>query len=440
MTLSLTLENAPHPQAVSEMRHEFGELSIGRSSDVDWQIDDPEMYVSRKHCIIRADNGRYTVTDASRGGLFIDGSETPLGAGNSAQLENGMRLRLGDYVIRVAVEQEARTAAPSPSEIPPQQRAMQSDDFFTAPVEREVQAPRPKDMPPPFEQPEPSRFFDTEEPARRDDPGQVFDDPFTLDPLPSEPAAAGTPTQEAAPDDDMDFGDFFGETEPEPVAPKAPPRTPPPEPAPVATPAAETAAPAAAPSGTSDEAVLAFLRGMGLDKDDLPQDAVPAELMEAMGRRFALMLSGLQHLLRARAREKQDARIAQTIIGQSNVNPLKFMVTPEDAARALIGPSGAGYLEAEDAINGAFRDIAQHNIDSWRGVQEALRRMIDRFEPSALERELEEVGMIETLIAGGRNAKLWQLYRERYAKIAKSAEERFLGDVGEDFRDAYERK
>ena len=159
MTLSLILENAPHPQAVSEMRHEFGELSIGRSSDVDWQIDDPEMYVSRKHCIIRADNGTYTVTDASRGGLFIDGAEAPLGAGNSTRLEDGMRLRMGDYVIRVSVASAARTSAPSPAEATPQ-RALPADDFFTAPVERPVAAPRPKDMPPPFEPPEPSRFLD----------------------------------------------------------------------------------------------------------------------------------------------------------------------------------------------------------------------------------------------------------------------------------------
>ena len=437
MTLSLTLENAPHPQAVSEMRHEFGELSIGRSSDVDWQIDDPEMYVSRKHCIIRADNGTYTVTDASRGGLFIDGAEAPLGAGNSARLEDGMRLRMGDYVIRVSVASAARTSAPSPAEATPQ-RALPADDFFTAPVERPVAAPRPKDMPPPFEPPEPSRFLDAGEERGKKDPGRVFDDPFTLDPLPSQPDAPAPDARDMGADDDMDFGDFFGDSKPAP--PPKPLRLDTPDPQPAAAPSPEPAPPPPAAPRDGEDAALAFLRGAGLAEDDLPEGADPDALMEAMGRRFGLLLEGLQHLLQARAREKQDARIAQTIIGQTDVNPLKFMVTPEDAARSLIGPARPGYLEPEDAITGAFRDIAQHNIDSWRGVQSALRRMIDRFEPQALERELEEVGMLETLIAGGRNAKLWQLYKERYAKIAKSAEERFLGEVGEDFRDAYERK
>jgi type VI secretion system protein ImpI len=33
---------------------------------------------------------------------------------------------------------------------------------------------------------------------------------------------------------------------------------------------------------------------------------------------------------------------------------------------------------------------------------------------------------------------MWQLYQERYRDIAEAAEKRFLGEVGADFRDAYE--
>ena len=65
--------------------------------------------------------------------------------------------------------------------------------------------------------------------------------------------------------------------------------------------------------------------------------------------------------------------------------------------------------------------------------------MLDRFDPAALEAELKELSRIGTLLAGGRRAKLWELYEERYREIAKSAENRFLGEVGADFRDAYEK-
>jgi type VI secretion system protein ImpI len=64
--------------------------------------------------------------------------------------------------------------------------------------------------------------------------------------------------------------------------------------------------------------------------------------------------------------------------------------------------------------------------------------MVDRFDPKALEAELAAVGALEKLLAGGRRAKLWELYEKRYREIARSAETRFMGEVGADFRDAYE--
>ena len=85
-----------------------------------------------------------------------------------------------------------------------------------------------------------------------------------------------------------------------------------------------------------------------------------------------------------------------------------------------------------------MRDLAAHQVNSWRGIQAALRQMIDRFSPAELEKELEALGLLEKLLAGGRRAKLWELYERRFREIARSAETRFLGEVGADFRDAYE--
>ena len=96
------------------------------------------------------------------------------------------------------------------------------------------------------------------------------------------------------------------------------------------------------------------------------------------------------------------------------------------------------YLDADAAIASAGRDLADHQLRSWSGLQAALRRMIARFDPEEVERELEAAGRLRAILAGGRSALLWQLYRERYKAIAKAAEDRFLGAVGNDFRDAYE--
>ena len=181
--------------------------------------------------------------------------------------------------------------------------------------------------------------------------------------------------------------------------------------------------------------MAAFLRGLGLDPADAPGDA--AARMEAFGREYRMMAEGLMRLLRMRAEEKGNARIAQTVVS-SRVNPLKFMPTVDDALAVLMAPPSGGFTDAETSISGAVRDLAAHQVNTWRGLQAALRRMVDRFAPATLEKELEALGLLETLLAGGRRAKLWELYEKRFREIAQSAETRFLGEVGADFRDAYE--
>jgi type VI secretion system protein ImpI len=151
-----------------------------------------------------------------------------------------------------------------------------------------------------------------------------------------------------------------------------------------------------------------------------------------------MMMEGLMQLLRKRAEEKGNARVAQTVVGASEVNPLKFLPTVDDALATILAERSPGFIAGEPAISDAIRDLAQHHVRAWRGIQGALRRMIDHFDPAALEEELKSSSAIETLLAGGRGAKLWELYRKRHREIAMSAESRFMGDIGADFRNAYE--
>jgi type VI secretion system protein ImpI len=424
MSLLLTLVKTPRPQAVRQMRLDAGELVIGRSAEADWRIDDPDQFVSRAHCTVTGEDGRYSVTDTSSGGLFVDDARAPLGHGRSAVLRDGTRLRLGDYVIEVGIEArgEATEAAYVPvraehrAEARPAARPeFDADAFFATPAAEPPRAERPRDLPDPFER---TPGFAAEAPPERRGP-PAFDDPFTLDPpdadrLRERPAPSAATAPAAAAFD-------WGEPEPLPEPRPAPPK--PAAPRPTAAPPADEAAAAA------------FLRGLGLDPADAPADA--AARMEAFGREYRLMAEGLMQLLRMRAEEKGNARIAQTVVS-SRVNPLKFMPTVDDALAVLLAPPSSGFTDAETSIHGAVRDLAQHQVNTWRGTQAALRRMVDRFAPEALEKELEALGLLETLLAGGRRAKLWELYEKRFRDIARSAETRFLGEVGADFRDAYE--
>jgi type VI secretion system protein ImpI len=484
MSLVLTLQQGPRAQAVREVKLDTGELVIGRSPDADWQIEDPDMFVSRAHCRISGGSGGYTVTDISSSGLFIDDSIKPLGAGNSAELRSGMRLRLGDYVLRVDM-QGAGQPAPRPS---PQAGAnvsrlavnLGADDFFSQREPEPERKPRPADLPRPFEEPREAR----QQPFERggsDGKSEAFDDPFSLDPVSSrspeprderprtsldpfgfdpEPKAprAAPRAPDPAPFDDFGFGGTGAgsapprrnEPPPSPASQRAPwelpsrdapppkaaePAPPRPEPMPESRREPAAARPAAA---GDDELRAAFLRGLGLSSADIPTRDAVAE-MEKFGGEYRLMMDGIMQLLRKRAEEKSNARVAQTVVGSSQVNPLKFLPTVDDALATILAERSPGFLGGRAAIADAIRDLAQHHVRAWRGIQSALRRMIDRFDPAAIEEELLKGGSGgSSLLPGGRASKLWQLYQKRHREIAQSAENRFLGEIGADFRDAYE--
>ncbi|MEJ6784836.1 type VI secretion system-associated FHA domain protein TagH [Aminobacter sp. Piv2-1] len=480
MSLLLTLEQGPRAQAVRQTRLDKGELVIGRSPDADWQIEDPDMFVSRAHCKITADRDGYLVTDTSSSGLFVDNAGSPLGAGNSMRLKNGMRLRLGDYVLWVEMQvgeaagqpAPARAAppAPTPSRAPV---GIGSDDFFAATTEEAPPTPRPADLPNPFEQPEAGAFraYERSDAAERTPP--AFDDPFSLDPVPTPASTKGVDERSAtstfsdpfAPDTGMaaapsrpapspaEFDDGFAM---EPATPAARPeerrapaaRSPSPAPWDLPVQPAAPSPPARAPqpkpgrpqahAAPSDlELRAAFMRGMGLD-DAEASDRDPVAEMERLGRQYRMMMEGLMQLLRKRAEEKGNARLEQTVVGASEVNPLKFLPTVDDALATILAERSAGFLNGDAAIQDAVRDLAHHHVRAWRGLQGALRRMIDRFDPAALEEELKSSSSLETLLAGGRGAKLWELYKKRHREIAVSAETRFMGEIGADFRNAYE--
>ncbi|MER8894790.1 type VI secretion system-associated FHA domain protein TagH [Mesorhizobium sp. M0676] len=488
MSLLLTLEQGPRAQVTRQARLDEGELVIGRSADADWQINDPDMFVSRAHCKITSKQGGYFVTDTSSSGLFIDDAASPLGAGNTARLQSGMRLRLGDYVVWVDL-QTAKTEAPAsrpsaPASKPAASRAPVSlggDDFFSSTTEEEPGRPRPANLPDPFEKPVPGAFAR----ARSDErSSQAFDDPFSLDPV-ATPVAEPTDRNGAKPSFDDPFGldsaplsrepsrsnpeklpaydDGFGfgpagstsldagvtdggAIDAASPAPSAAPwelparaAEPSPKPTPQPPPRPPVRQAAARPSAGQSDADLraAFLRGMGVDEPGFP-GRDPVADMEKFGREYRLMMEGLMQLLRKRAEEKGNARVAQTVVGASEVNPLKFLPSVDDALVTMLAERSPGFLDAEAAIKDAVRDLAQHHVRAWRGVQGALKRMIDRFDPAAIEQELKSSSAIGNLLTGGRGAKLWELYQKRHREIAHSAETRFLGEIGADFRDAYE--
>ena len=85
--------------------------SIGRAHDNDWVLPDPERYLSAHHARVRFSNGAFHLLDTSSNGVFINERTTALGRRGSYLLRDGDRLRLGEYLIAVSIDDEAAETA-----------------------------------------------------------------------------------------------------------------------------------------------------------------------------------------------------------------------------------------------------------------------------------------------------------------------------------------
>ena len=354
------------------MRLDDGEaLVIGRSAEADWRIDDPDQYVSRAHCTVSGRCGAFTVTDTSSGGLFVDDARSPLGAGRPlppcatacgcASATTSSR-RSSPPRRRPSPPAGGRKVGPNVSPRQPRGRArFDADGFFATPA-----GSRPAPTPP-----RPARPLRAAAELRRRCPARATRAAGLRRPL--HPRSADTSRLRERPATaSFDWG-----------AP-APPATPRPAAggrlrlgragararAPGTACGAAAGGSRAARRARRRPAVAAFLRGLGLDPADAPGRRGGAD--GGLRREYRMMAEGLMQLLRLRAEEKGNARIAQTVVG-ARVNPLKFMPTVDDALAVLIAPPSGGFTDAETSIGGAVRDLAAHHIDTWRGIQAALR-------------------------------------------------------------------
>ena len=76
---------------------------IGRHDSNDWVLHDTDRYVSGRHAEIEHRGGTWWVRDLSTNGTFINDSDEALGPQRVHQLENGDRIRIGEYDIEVEV-------------------------------------------------------------------------------------------------------------------------------------------------------------------------------------------------------------------------------------------------------------------------------------------------------------------------------------------------
>ncbi|MGB3069926.1 MAG: type VI secretion system-associated FHA domain protein TagH [Ottowia sp.] len=226
----------------------------------------------------------------------------------------------------------------------------------------------------------------------------------------------------------------------DPAPPPARPAVPPPQaiPQPSKPDAAPpTQAPASPASQAADHELLAaFLRGLG------PLQQSPAQLtpglMERVGEMLRTSTEGTLQLLLTRQEFKKEVRAQATMIAAQANNPLKFSPTVEVALAHLLGPGMRGFMPAQAAMRDAYQDLRAHEFGVMVGMRAALAHVIERFEPSELEKNIAAKSKLDAIFSANRKAKLWDQFVALYGSIAKEAEDDFHSLFGKAFLKAYE--
>jgi len=218
-----------------------------------------------------------------------------------------------------------------------------------------------------------------------------------------------------------------------PVTPPTPvaQTTPPPPIQPTATPSN------ARPTNEDGDALLqAFFQGAGIDPQRL-SFADKRSLMLKIGLLTRTNTEGLMIALRARTTIKSSFRVNKTIIAPVENNPLKFLVTADDALATILSDDRPGYMPAKQAVDEGYSDLQTHQMAMMAGMQATIRAILDQFNPNTLEQSFSRSGSGGGLL-GSKKAKNWDHYAEFYQKLSDQLVDDFQNLFGEEFAKAYE--
>jgi type VI secretion system FHA domain protein len=440
-------------------------ITIGRGEECTLVLEDPKKHVSRVHIELeeKAEDTFQLTVVSKVNPVFVSGKRHP--PGSTLDLKTGDRIDLGEYELELLpppgqshhletpvteVEETTRPDNPMPQTLaakPPVVPAPPKPEK-TVPVEPVKAAPPPP--PPPSASPTADSVFEEATFIGQKPPVEAgfldgeklppIEEGFLDEPAEAETAAPPPPAQPASPGADVFAEATYvrGSTAASNLLDEATyvGGRPPAHPGAPAT--ATPGRPAAVPAGGAGAraAVKAFLEGAGLADKEIPDAEIEAFLQQS-GKIMRAAVEGAMALLAARATAKKELRAEdRTMVASKDNNPLKLMSDPQEALAFLLDTRDrtGGFLDPVRAVGDAFDDLRAHELALFAGLRAALLGAIQRFDPKALEAELEKS-------AGGlglnRKAKLWELFAGYQQKLARDAEDDFNKVFGREFMGTY---
>jgi type VI secretion system protein len=409
---------------------------IGRASDNDWVLPDKDRYVSSHHAKVTFRSGAWVLEDTSTNGIFINGADTPVSMEGPYALQDGDRLRVGDYDILVSIDERNDFPADASGQLPVPRRVKDSGPNPIIPEdlgeELDITDLLTDAASRPANQPYDLQAFSAGGPPRADTaPGLV--------PNPAAQARTAGAAPGAGSFNSL-LGTLIEEDEPRTVVHSKkeedwPMQTRPYDrktlqalasPGALARPADRVETPAPAPerpaspqrrsSDQVDSGVEAFCRGAGIDPSALPADA-QSQLLTVAGQVLREAVLGLTEALKGRSDLKSRLRLSQTTIQPGENNPLKFSASVDEAVLRLLDPHSTRYLGPVETIRDSFADLRTHQTALVAAIQAGIDEFMNRIEPGELQERFDRGLKRGALLGAANKMKYWDLYVEFYQTL-----------------------
>jgi type VI secretion system protein ImpI/type VI secretion system protein len=431
MALTLSILRCPDGVPPETRQVSGGEFTIGRGTECNWVLPDPQRVLSKRHCAVAFDGKVWRVTDTSTNGTFLNQETDRLNVDAPRVLRDGDRLVFGAYEIEAALDRqpsEPIRGGPVPDGNP---------GYFAN--ERLTRDPFPVMGPDPL-----AVALKSDDLSLNAGPDGWSVDKFIGSPqaisdnvpVIQENFRAPRTSFELLPEDwDAEGANDAAPQSSGPALPVAA------EPAALPQVSIPSAVLAQAPqaAGVADQgeasmdALTAFIAGAGLQG---ATQGEPTELLRGMGEAFRAMVTGLRRMMIARAAIKGEFRIEQTVIRPVGNNPLKFSASDEDALAALLGIGGRRDMTAKDAVADALRDMRLHELAMSSAMQQAVQHLVAELDPARVKQGIEH----ETLdiMPGRYKARSWDAYEALHGSILQALADDFDSAFGKSFARAYE--
>lgn len=444
--------------------------TIGRGSDCDWCIDDPNRLISMVHIVIEYNAGQYIVFDKSTNGLYINDSKSPLGQMAHHLLVSGDTLRLGAVLLTATLEpMEAPFTTAWDDLFDPTQLGMKVTQQATPSVSNGHDAwgaPQPLLGESPLsagttEQVDPLLALGggvsggnlRDSLAERSEP-RVGDLSGAADlwhePMPGVGALQALIVPEPLQDNGLDGtnpkADEVGlipehwdiscvkaaPNTQKPLAPEIKPLAS--EIQPLANDSlsdqlANSPDPVITPQPDNSESnsrvppngIDTLIQALGLEvKQFSPEQK--AALIPLVAQVVRSSVGGLLEALQARAAVKNEQRMEMTMIAPADNNPLKFSVSVEDALSVMFTGQSPAYQSAPAAIDEAIQDLVAHQATMVEQERTRWRIRMEQRTPTFIKQALDQQQR-HTPLLKSRKAALWDLFETLVADQEKYQQE-----------------